>query len=79
MYSTVTLLLPLFISFSSFPLGATGQTGARGALRAELKQHRRRLTRSGHGKLFHLHFVFDRVVKIGKIFTGDLAHFPPAL
>jgi hypothetical protein len=43
----------------------------------EVKQHRRRLTRSGSGERIHLHFVFDRVVKIGKVFTGDVGHFPP--
>jgi hypothetical protein len=43
----------------------------------ELEQHRRRLTRSGSGERIYLHFVFNRVVKVGKVFTGDVGHFPP--
>ena len=43
----------------------------------QLEQHRGRLTRSGSGECIHLHFVFDRIVKIGKVFTGDVGHFPP--
>ena len=43
----------------------------------QVKQHRRRLTRSGLANSSTSHFVFDRLVKIGKVFTGDVGHFPP--
>jgi hypothetical protein len=45
----------------------------------QVKQHRRCLSRSGHGKLFYLDFVFDRLVKIDKIVTGNIGHFPTHL